>query len=129
MSVRISGSIGGRPVLLRLFQVQWSLKPLRCQPITVWGFTMSRALCQSGHRRQSVTQNARSAFVSLGRLVLRFRERGNINDCAVDGVLRRHRFSRVHLFSTKLPQWTLCESSELQTRLRSWRLITSFPIE
>ena len=88
-------------------------------------------MCQSGHRRQSATQNARSAFVSLGRVVLRFRmasccrkarfssatsrcgfrldravasrtyskcsigvgqldpERGNVNDCAVDGVLRR----------------------------------------
>ena len=34
---------------------------------------MIRAFCQSGHRRQSATHNARSALVSLGRLVLRFR--------------------------------------------------------
>ena len=50
-----------------------SLKPLRCQPTTVWGFTMTRALCQSGHRRESATQNARSALVSVGRLPARGR--------------------------------------------------------
>ena len=33
----------------------------------------SRACCQSDHRPQSATQNARSALVSLGRLVVRFR--------------------------------------------------------
>ena len=94
---------------------------------------MIRAFCQSGHRRQSATHNARSALVSLGRLVCasewpaavarrgsagrahaaasgsiggreqgvqqgkhrvgRSSERGNVSDCPVDGVLRRHRVS------------------------------------
>ena len=41
--------------------------------VPVSGFTRSRACCQSDHRRESATQNARSALVSLGRLVVRFR--------------------------------------------------------
>ena len=41
--------------------------------VSVSGFTRSRACCQSDHRPQSATQNARSALVSLGRLVVRFR--------------------------------------------------------
>ena len=101
--------------------------------MVVSGFTGLRALCQSGHRPQSATQEARFALESLGRLVLRCTmasccrkarfcrassrcgfglglavasrayskggvgvgeldpERGNVSDCAVDGVLRRHR--------------------------------------
>ena len=45
---------------------------------------MIRAFCQSGHRRQSATHNARSALVSLGRLVLR---------CTMASCCRKARFS------------------------------------
>ena len=41
--------------------------------VPVSGFTRSWACCQSDHRPQSATQNARSASVSLGRLVVRIR--------------------------------------------------------
>jgi hypothetical protein len=43
------------------------------------------ALCQSGHRPQSATQNVRSALLSLERLVLR---------CRMASCCRKAKFSR-----------------------------------
>ena len=41
--------------------------PVRCQHTTVYGLTMIRAFTQSGHKRRSATQNARSSPHRQGR--------------------------------------------------------------
>ena len=62
MSARTSRATAGRPGLCRrLFQVQKSLKPDRCHRITVAGWTTETASVQPRHRRDSRTQNSRSA--------------------------------------------------------------------
>gem|GEM_PF-4856396 len=48
------------------------LETLRSQRITLSGFTRTRACCQPVHRRNSAPQNARSAVLSFGRLVVHF---------------------------------------------------------
>jgi hypothetical protein len=40
---------------------------LRCQEMTVLGFTKTRASCQPGHARDSQAQSRRSAGFSRGR--------------------------------------------------------------
>ena len=54
------------------FKVQNRRKPLRCQPITVVGFTIARASRQSGQKVEIRTQNQRSDGYSRGRGVFRF---------------------------------------------------------
>ena len=52
MSARTSGATAGRPgPCRRLFQVQKSVKPARCQRITVAGWTMATTSAQPRHRR------------------------------------------------------------------------------
>ena len=71
---RISLDTGGRPDFLRRdFHVQKSLNPLRCQPMTVSGLTITRAWRQPGHRQDRMTQKTLSAFRSDGRGLFRFR--------------------------------------------------------
>jgi hypothetical protein len=58
----------GRPgPFRRLFQAQKSLKPDRCQRMTVAGWTMETPSDQPLHRRDSRTQSSRSAVRSRGR--------------------------------------------------------------
>ena len=57
----------------RDFHVQKSLNPLRCQPMTVSGLTITRAWRQPGHRQDRMTQKTLSAFRSNGRGLFRFR--------------------------------------------------------
>ena len=53
--------MAGRPgPCRRLFQVQTSLKPVRCHRMTVSGWTTATASVQPRHRRASRTQNSRS---------------------------------------------------------------------
>ena len=71
---QISLDTGGRPGFLRRdFHVQKSLNPLRCQPMTVSGLTITRAWRQPGHRQDRMTQKTLSAFRSDGRGLFRFR--------------------------------------------------------
>ena len=71
---RISLDTGGRPGFRRRdFHVQKSLNPLRCQPMTVSGLTITRAWRQPGHRQDRMTQKTLSAFRSDGRGLFRFR--------------------------------------------------------
>ena len=71
---RISLDTGGRPGFPRCdFHVQKSLNPLRCQPMTVSGLTITRAWRQPGHRQDRMTQKTLSAFRSNGRGLFRFR--------------------------------------------------------
>ena len=71
---RISLDTGGRPGFPRRdFHVQKSLNPLRCQPTTVSGLTITRAWRQPGHRQDRMTQKTLSAFRSDGRGLFRFR--------------------------------------------------------
>jgi hypothetical protein len=68
MSARTSGATAGRPgPVRRLLQVQKTLKPDRCHRITVAGWTTEMASVQRTHRRDSRTQNKRSAVRSRGR--------------------------------------------------------------
>jgi hypothetical protein len=55
----------------RLFQTQKSLKAVRCHRITVAGWTTEMASVQPAHRRDSRTQNRRSAVRSRGRGTVR----------------------------------------------------------
>src|SRR5260370_30229497 len=59
--LRTSGDTHGRPSRWRLFQFQYSRKPLRCQAMTVSGLTRSSAERQSFHNRESQTHRTRSA--------------------------------------------------------------------
>ena len=71
---RISLDTGGRPGSPRRdFHVQKSLNPLRCQPMTVSGLTITSAWRQPGHRQDRMTQKTLSAFRSNGRGLFRFR--------------------------------------------------------
>ena len=68
MRSRTSLAMAGRPGLpARLSRVQWSRNRLRCQEMTVLGFTKTRAPCQPDHARDSHTQSRRSAGFSRGR--------------------------------------------------------------
>ena len=61
--------VAGRPTQRVLAPSQARhLKPLGCQPITVSGLTRIRACCQSVHRRESATQNARDLALLLDAL-------------------------------------------------------------
>src|ERR1700730_3619262 len=72
ISWRISFDTGGRPAWpRRTFQVQNSRKPLRCQPMTVSGLTMTKADRQSLQASHSHAHRTRSPDVSL----VRFTER------------------------------------------------------
>ncbi len=71
---RISLDTGGRPGFPRRdFHVQKSLYPLRCQPMTVSGLTITREWRQPGHRQDRTTQKTLSAIRSDGRGIFRFR--------------------------------------------------------
>ncbi len=73
MSSRISFGARGRPGLpWQDFHFQNRRNPCQCQPITVWGLTMTRASFQRGHRRERKTQNTRSRGQSHGRGLSRF---------------------------------------------------------
>src|SRR5262249_30163782 len=74
MRARTSGGRAGRPgPFRRLFQVQNSLKPARCQRMTVSGWTMATASAQPCHRRESTTQKRRSHGRRRGRATVRRR--------------------------------------------------------
>jgi hypothetical protein len=60
-SRRISNGTAGRLRRCRDFQRQYNLKPARCQPITVSGFTIVSALMVFGTKGYSQTKIARSA--------------------------------------------------------------------
>src|SRR4051794_29831923 len=57
----------------RIFPVQNSRKPFRCQPMTVAGRTRKTLECQSFHTVHNQAQKKRSAEVSFGRLTERCR--------------------------------------------------------
>ena len=64
ISCRISLDTGGRPGWpRRTFQVQNNRKPLRCQPMTVSGLTMSNEDCQSRQASHNQAHSSRSADV------------------------------------------------------------------
>ena len=74
ISARTSGETLGRPgPFRRLFQVQKSVKPARCQRMTVSGWTMETASAQPCHRWASKTQNSRSERRRRGRGAARWR--------------------------------------------------------
>jgi hypothetical protein len=65
ISFRISRETGGRPGWpRRTFQVQTNRNPLRCQAITVSGFTMTRADRQPVQNRDKEIDPQRSASVA-----------------------------------------------------------------
>jgi hypothetical protein len=64
---RTSGGMSGRPTRCRLFQVQKSRKPRRCQARTVSGLTMTRAVRHPFQRLDSQTHSILSACVSRRR--------------------------------------------------------------
>ena len=65
---RTSCGTAGRPRFpRRTFQVQYRRKPLRCQAMTVSGFTISRADFQSVQTRRNQTQKIRSVGRSFNR--------------------------------------------------------------
>lgn len=80
-----SQSIVGLPTL-RDFHFQYSLKPFRCQPMTVWGLTIISADFQWTHVLDNQTQKRRSIFLILGAFMLR---------CWIANCCRRARFSRI----------------------------------
>src|SRR5215831_15141772 len=72
ISCRISLDTGGRPGWpRRIFQVQNNRKPLRCQPMTVSGLTMTNEDRQSLQASHNQAQKSRSADVTLGRFTER----------------------------------------------------------
>jgi hypothetical protein len=64
---RISGATGGRPVRRQLFHVQNRRNPLRCQAMTVSGFTITIVVRQPLHTRDSHAQSHPSAFARSRR--------------------------------------------------------------
>ena len=64
---RTSGGMPGRPTRCRLFHVQKSRKPRRCQAKTVSGLTMTSAARHPFQRLDSQTHSMRSARVNRGR--------------------------------------------------------------
>jgi len=72
ISFRVSWQTGGRPGWpRRTFQVQNNRNPLRCQSMTVSGFTMTREDRQPVQNRDKRDQKNRSEAVSLGRFTER----------------------------------------------------------
>jgi hypothetical protein len=68
MRSRTSRGTGGRPGLpLRIFHVQKRRNALRCQAITVSGFTITSAERQPAHTRDSQTHRSRSGACNCGR--------------------------------------------------------------
>jgi hypothetical protein len=75
ISSRTSRFTAGLPAVpRRLFHVQYSRNPLRCQAITVSGFTTSNAKRQFRQKRERQTQNIRSAELRRGRPLRPFQE-------------------------------------------------------
>ena len=64
----------GRPNGWRLFHLQYSRNPCRCQAITVSGLTMTRADRQPFHNRESQTHNSRSAILRRSDWVAEFQQ-------------------------------------------------------
>ena len=64
---------GRPPIFRRDSLVQKSRKPLRCQPMTVSGLTMSKEARHSDQIRDNQTQNRRSFVLITGRFWVRFR--------------------------------------------------------
>jgi hypothetical protein len=77
MSLRIWGSMPGRPPLDRVRQVQYRRNPPRCHVTTVAGFTITKAPLQLVHRRESRTYSPRSTLARRSRLT----ERCNTPSC------------------------------------------------
>ncbi len=74
ISSRISGAMRGRPGVPNLLnRVQWLRNRLRCQEMTVLGFTKTGASCQPDDARDSQAQSKRSAGLSCGRRPLPWR--------------------------------------------------------
>ena len=72
ISLRMTGSMGGRPRRLRLLiLVQYRRKPCRCQRTTVSGVTMRSNSRHRGQHLDSITQNSRSNGRKRGRFVER----------------------------------------------------------
>ena len=111
---RISLDTGGRPGFLRRdFHVQKSLNPLRCQPMTVSGLTITRAWRQPGHRQDRMTQKTLSAFRSDGRGLFRFRTAtGTVNLMASGERLSPIAFVKRPLLLPAIPPWLRCEIGE-----------------
>jgi len=72
MRLTSSRASGGRPTG-RDFHAHHRAKPRRCHPITVAGWTIARHSAHRDHRRETITQNARSIGRSRGRGVARRR--------------------------------------------------------
>ena len=64
---------GRPPIFRRDSLVQKRRKPLRCQPMTVSGLTMSKGARHSDQIRDNQTQNRRSFVLIAGRFWVRFR--------------------------------------------------------
>ena len=67
ISARASEETRGRPVCRRLFHVQNSRNPVRCQATTVSGFTMTRAVRQPRQTCDNHAQSHRSALARRRR--------------------------------------------------------------
>jgi len=72
MRLTSSGASGGRPTG-RDFHAHHRAKPRRCHAITVAGWTIARHSAHRDHRRETITQNARSIGRSRGPGVARRR--------------------------------------------------------
>lgn len=70
MSCWTSLSTGGRPCIFfaRDFRVHYHLKAVRCQPMTVSGCTMAKALCHPDHKWERTIQKVLSRQLSFGRV-------------------------------------------------------------
>ena len=66
ISATTSGFFPGRPRRCREFQRQSSLRPARCQPMTVSGWKIITAVRHWGQTRLRTTQKTRSWPLSLG---------------------------------------------------------------
>jgi hypothetical protein len=93
---RASGATGGRPWRRRLFHVQNKRKPWRCQATTVSGFTITTALRQSPHARDS--QPRATGPLSAGAAV----EIGTAATPAVDAGVRGPRGAARHVTGSSL---------------------------
>src|SRR6516162_11523728 len=73
MRWRSSGVIFGRPGRRRARKRQYHRNPMRCQPTTVSGFTITSTLAHFDHQRWRPSQNTRSQGLNWGRGFLRLR--------------------------------------------------------
>ena len=104
----VSDEIGGRPCLACDFRRQYNLKPCRCQPISVSGFTIFSASRQLANQFASQTKTCRSRGLNSGRATCRSNK---INCC------RKNMFSAINSALLRLRSATV---------LNTWFVLAGF---